>query len=50
MNIRYDDTVHATDGTDQLSLPLCGDGMIPAWAPEWTDDPINCIWCKSILE
>jgi len=54
LNIRYDDTVHARDAmvpeTDTPDAPLCGDSMIPACAPELTTDPVDCIWCKSILD
>jgi hypothetical protein len=45
-NVRYDDVVHSTDGE---SLPLCGDSMMPACAPEFTADAVTCIWCESLV-
>jgi hypothetical protein len=53
MNIRYDDVVHARDdilpGPENPDAPLCGNSMIPALKPELTIDPVDCIWCESIL-
>lgn len=53
MNIRYDDIVHARDdvleGSVNPNLPLCGDGTISAFALELTSDPVDCLWCVSIL-
>lgn len=51
-NIRYDDVVHAVNVESAIypGVPLCGDAMMPACAPERTDDAVNCWECKSITD
>lgn len=53
MNVRFDDVVHAA--SDQLDaggmplVPLCGNAMMPACAPELTCDPVDCWECESLI-
>lgn len=47
MNKRYDDRVHAVEQGE--TMPVCGEATIPACEPEWTTDPVDCIWCESII-
>jgi hypothetical protein len=44
-NLRYDEVVHAMEDR----LPLCGEAMIPACAPEVTSEPATCMWCLSLI-
>lgn len=47
MNVRYDETVHATDDGGQ---PVCGSAMMPACAPEPTEDAVDCWECVALTD